>query len=189
MRYRDKWPEYAKQWDSMRVKAGRQKEFDATAAKLFAHKAAYQEVEDAIGVPWHMVALLHLRESNADFNTYLGNGQPLNRKTTIVPKGRGPFSSFLAGARDALHIDGLDAIKDWRLEKELYYMELFNGSGYNNRGLPSPYIWGGTNIQKPGKYVADGKFKAAVMDTQPGIAPILAALAKLDPTIKLIRES
>jgi lysozyme family protein len=143
-------------------------------------------------VTWPHIAVLHRRESDADFDTYLGNGEPLNRVTRLVPKGRGPFTgpdAFEKGAIDALHLDGLDEVPDWRLEKILYYCEVFNGAGYANRGLPSPYVWGGTNQQRPGKYVADGVFDPNTMDRQPGCAPILAMIAKLDPSVKFVRET
>ncbi len=199
MRYGEKWPQYAKEWNAMRINKSRTAEFEKIAADILEDKDLYLPIEEATahdslgkigqGVPWYMIALLHLRESNRNFKTYLGNGQPLNRRTTIVPEGRGPFKTFFDGAMDALAIDGLSAVLDWRLEKVLYYQELFNGAGYHLRGLPSPYIWGGTNQQKPGKYVADHKFSATVVDKQPGCAPILATLARLDPSIEFIRET
>ena len=188
MRYAAKWPQYAKWWDTMTVRASRQKEFDALADKILAHKGRYQAVEKRIGVPWYLIAVLHLRESACNFLTYLGNGQSLNKRTTIVPKGRGPFASFEDGAVDALRIDGLSTVHDWRLEKILYYCEIFNGTGYDAKGLPSPYIWGGTNIQRPGKYVRDGVFSRNVIDPQPGCAPILRALAFKDH-IDFVRET
>lgn len=187
MRYGAKWPEYAAQWDRMTINSPAK--FTRIASSILAHKQRYQAIENGTGVPWYMIGVLHMRESDCNFDTYLGNGQSLHRVTTIVPKGRGPFATFEAGAVDALKIDGLTAVQDWRLEKILYYCELFNGAGYNNRGLPSPYIWGGTNIQKPGKYTSDGHFDPNVWDPQPGCAPILASLAKLDPTIIFIRET
>jgi lysozyme family protein len=200
MRYAAKWPQYAKWWDSMKIKASREAEFNGYAKQLLEHKAKYQEIESLTGVPWHLSAVIHLRESEAtvkgeasyNFNTYLGNGQPLKRRTTLVPKNRGPFlgpNAFVDGAVDALKQDDLTNVKDWRLEKELYNTEIFNGTGYDGKGLPSPYVWGGTNIQQPGKYVADGKFNRKVWDTQPGTAPILFTLAKLDPTIQFVRET
>jgi lysozyme family protein len=189
MRYAEKWPTYAKQWDGMTIKPARVAEFDRYARRLLAHKAEYHAIEDATGVPWWLVAVLHLRESDANFTTYLGNGQSLARKTTVVPIGRGPFKSFFDGAVDALRIDGLSSIKDWRLEKALYYCELFNGPGYHNRGLPAPYVWGGTSIQKPGKFVRDHVFSDRVMDPQPGCAPIIATIAKLDPSVTFARET
>ncbi len=188
MRYSSKWPVYSLQWDKMVIKPGRLNEFRALAEFAIKHKAIYQDIEKRTGVPWAMLAVIHRRESDADFKTYLGNGEPLNRVTRLVPKGRGPFPSFEAGAIDALRIDGLTSIHDWRLEKQLYFCELFNGAGYNNRGLPSPYVWGGSNIQKPGKYVADGKWSSTAWDGQPGCAPILAMIAKLDPSVTFTRE-
>ncbi len=189
MRYAAKWPEYAKQWDRMRVKASRRPELTEYAQYAIQHKEAYREIQQRTGVDWCHVAVIHRRESNGRFDRYLGNGESLKRKTLLVPKGRGPFSSFLDGAIDALHIDGLDDIKDWRLEKILYYCELFNGPGYANRGIPSPYLWGGTNIQSKGKYVADGKWNPNAMDSQPGCAPILQLIAGIDTSVTFVRES
>ncbi len=189
MRYGIKWPEYAKQWDTMTIKPNRQAEFDRLAQFAIDNKARYEIIERKTGVPWELIAVIHRRESDADFHTYLGNGEPLNRRTRLVPRGRGPFASFEDGAIDALRLDGLSNVIDWRLEKMLYYCEIFNGAGYNNRGLPSPYVWGGTNIQRPGKYVADGQWSSSTWDGQPGCAPILATIAKLDPSVKFIRET
>jgi lysozyme family protein len=192
MRYSSKWPQYAAWWDRMTIKAGRQAEFERDAKFAIAHKEQYLAIEQKTGVRWYHIAVLHRRESDADFGTYLGNGQSLARRTTIVPKGRGPFTgpdAFVNGAIDALKIDGLSSVIDWRLEKILYYGELFNGAGYDGHGLPSPYLWGGTNIQQPGKYIRDGVFDRNVWDPQPGCAPMLAVMAKLDPTITFTRES
>ncbi len=192
MRYGAKWPQYAKWWDGMVIKPSRVHEFERDAAQLLAHKARYQYIEAKTGVPWHLIAILHMRESTADFDTYLGNGQSLHQRTTIVPKGRGPFTgpqAFENGAVDALRIDGLTSVRDWRLEKELYYCEIFNGGGYDARGLPSPYVWGGSSVQRPGKYTSDHGWNARVWDAQPGCAPILATMAKHDPSIKFVRES
>ena len=192
MRYGSKWPEYARQWDAMVINPSRAAEFERLAKFAVDNKARYQAIEALTGVTWPHIAVLHRRESDADFDTYLGNGEPLNRVTRLVPKGRGPFTgadAFEKGAIDALHLDGLDAVPDWRLEKILYYCEVFNGAGYANHGLPSPYVWGGTNQQRPGKYPSDGVFDPNIMDTQPGCAPILAMIAKLDPTVQFIRET
>lgn len=189
MRYGSKWPEYAKQWDRMKINSGRSAEFDKIAKFAIDHKDQYEAIEAKTGVPWYMIAALHRRESNADFSTYLGNGEPLNRVTRLVPKGRGPFKTFVDGAIDALRIDGLSSVKDWRLEKMLYYAELFNGAGYANRGLPSPYIWGGTNIQKPGKFVADGRFSPNTMDKQPGVAPMMQTIIATGHLIAPERET
>ncbi len=188
MKYGAKWPELAKQWDRMSIKASRNAEFERIARRLISYKPRYEGVEKLTGVPWWLIAVLHLRESDADFKTYLGNGEPLSRKTRLVPKGRGPFKTWEDGAVDALRYDGLSSVIDFRIEKALWLAENYNGLGYENRGLPSPYVWGGTNIQKPGKYVADGKWSGSVWDQQPGVAPILWQMAKIDPSIIFKRE-
>lgn len=190
MRYRDKWPQYAKWINDMQILSGRKAEFQRYAEYAIAHKDIYSEIEQKSGVPWPSVAVLHRRESDSNFNTYLGNGDPLNRPTTNVPAGRGPFPNFIAGALDALHLDGLDkVVPPWPIEKILYWGEVFNGQGYHNKGLPSPYLWGGTTIQRPGKYVSDGVFNASTWDTQPGTAGILWMIGYLDTTVNFTRES
>lgn len=207
MRYRDKWPEYAKQWDAMVIKPSRRAEFVKLAEFALDNRKRYQAIANVTGVHWMLIAVLHRRESDADFNTYLGNGEPLNRKTREVPEGRGPFTgpnAFVDGAIDAVKLDGLSDVRDWRIEKMLYYCELFNGAGYHNGPfdkqtqtkyppMPSPYVWGGTNIQKPGKYVRDHVFRTTdkdgkqLWDSQPGCAPILATIAEIY-NVPFVRE-
>lgn len=198
MRYADVWPKYAGYWNEMVINPSRVAEFTTEAEVAIKNKLTYQQISSATKsrVPWPMIAVIHRRESNASFNTYLGNGQSLTRRTTIVPKGRGPFTNhlpdmnaFVMGGIDAIQIEGWDDVFDWRLEKQLYYCMLFNGAGYEMRGIPSPYVWGGTNVQKPGKYVADGVFNATVMDTQPGCAPMLQMISKLDSSVIFTRET
>jgi lysozyme family protein len=186
--YRHKWPVYARQWDKMLLT--RPQTTRSASLKILAHKARYLEVEKDTGVPWWMVGVLHLRESNLNFRTQLAQGDPLNRRSTHVPRGRGPFKTWRDGAYDALvTLKRLNRIKDWRLEKVLYYAEQYNGWGYHYRGLPSPYLWGGTSVQRPGKFIADGKFSATAWDKQLGAAAVIRDLANLDPSIKLVRET
>jgi lysozyme family protein len=187
--YGEAWPRIAKQWDTARILAARQNELTRIANKLFAHKARYVAVEEKTGVPWYLIAAIHSRESDADFNTYLGNGEPLSRRTRLVPRGRGPFKTWEEGALDALKYDGLTSVKDWVIEKQLYAAEIFNGLGYRYKALPSPYVWGATNIQRAGKYVADGRWSSVAWDKQPGVAAIIKALMEIDPTIDPARET
>lgn len=187
MRYGTKWPVYAKQWNAMAIKPARSHEFELIARHLIALKSHYVPIEAATGVPWYMIALIHLREANNDFSKSLAQGDPWNRRSTHVPIS-GPFSSFEESALWSLQHDGLTTVRDWRLEKQLYYQELFNGTGYDLRGLPSPYLWGGTDQQRAGKYVRDGVFSPSTWDGQPGVAPILKWMMELDPTIRPKRE-
>jgi lysozyme family protein len=191
MRYADIWPRYAKYWDTMKINPGRVKEFTDAAQFAINHKVTYQVIEQKKSVPWPMIACIHRRESNANFGTYLGNGQSLARRTTEVPAGRGPFTgpnAFIDGCVDAIDVEGWGSISDWRLEKQLYYMLLFNGVG-KEPTIPSSYVWGGTNIQKPGKWIRDHVWSSTVIDPQPGCAPLLRTIAKLDPSVTFTRES
>ena len=199
--YHDQWPVIAQRIQSFNPQ--NMERFRKPAEFAIAHKQQYIEVEQhSNAVPWPLIAAFHRRESDADFSTYLGNGQPLDQRTTIEPKNRGPFETFLGGAIDALKIDGLTGVQQpgdqwvlgklwtsWPIEKQLFFAEKLNGLGYFYKGIPSPYIWGGTNIQVPGKYVSDGVFDPSVMDTQPGCAPILWMIGHLDSSIQFTRET
>lgn len=192
MRYAEIWPRYAGYWNKMSINPDRATEFNDEARFATNHKMIYQEIAQATGVPWAMIAVIHRRESNANFGTYLGNGQTLLKETTIVPIGRGPFlgsEGFIDGAKDAIKIEGWGSIQDWRLEKQLYHCLLFNGVGSEAWGHPSSYIWGGTDIQQPGKWIRDHVWSNTVMDPQPGCAPLLASIAKLDPSVTFTREA
>ncbi len=186
MLYGRKWHEYAPQWDAMKIKAVI---VNTTAARFAVdHRGDYARIEQATGVPWAMIACIHRRESDGDFTTYLGNGDPLRRKTVNEPRGRGPFESFFSGAIDALQYDHLNRVTDWRLEKVLYYLEAFNGAGYDVRGKPSPYLWAGTNNYTKGKFVADGRYSANAIDRQPGCAAILKLIMDMDESVAFMRE-
>lgn len=188
--YGSKWPEYAKQWDKMEVRPSKVNIFTSIANKLIANKPRYQAAEKLTGVPWYMIALLHMRESDNNFNTQLAQGDALSRRSVHVPAGRGPFSTWEAGAYDALVVlKGFNRIIDWRLEKILYYSELYNGWGYHAHGVPSAYIWAGSTVYNGGKYVADGVWSSSAVDSQPGVASVLKIMMQLDPTIKPKRET
>lgn len=195
MRYSEYWPICAKRLDTMRVLDNQKAAMERYARFALdpKNREVYAQIEEATRVPWYWSAAVHRRESDSDFNTYMGNGQPLSRVTTIVPKGRGPFTgpnAFINGAIDAYKIDGLTkVIPPWPVEKLCYWAEVFNGAGYWNKGLPSPYIWAGSTVQVRGKYVDDGRFDPNAWDTQPGVASILWMIGYLDPSIQYTRET
>jgi lysozyme family protein len=179
--------EYADLWKTMEVRAEKRDAVTAIARKLIALKSIYRKVEARIGVPWFVVAALHNRESGADFNTYLGNGEPLTRRTVLVPKGRGPFASWEEGAIDGLLLKKLDSIADWTAERCCYEIERFNGFGYRNHHpeVKSPYLWSFSNHYRSGKYVADGQFSASAVDKQCGAMPLIKIIMALDSSARL----
>jgi lysozyme family protein len=148
-------------------------------------KARYQAVETRAGVPWFVIAVIHERESSQNWNGSLAQGDPWDRISVHVPAGRGPFTSWEDAAVDALVNCAPFAAqnKDWSIGGVLTLLEGYNGLGYFHKGLPSPYIWSGTDQYKSGKYVRDGVFDPAVIDVQPGCAGLLLAMMALDSSI------
>lgn len=181
---------YERNWANLQIRPARLGEANATGRKAINGKATYQQVERLTGVPWHFVALCHYRESNFDFDTYLGNGESLKRVTCLVPKGRGPFASFVDGAVDALRIQHFVGTQDWCIARTLYRLECFNGLGYHAKGVNSPYLYGGSTLYGPaeakaGKFVADHVFDPSHVDSQLGTAVILHAMMSQDSSITI----
>lgn len=181
---------YERNWANLQIRPARLGEANATARKAINGKATYQQVERLTGVPWYFVALCHYRESNFDFDTYLGNGESLKRVTCLVPKGRGPFASFVDGAVDALRIQHFVGTQDWCIARTLYRLECFNGLGYHAKGVNSPYLYGGSTLYGPteakaGKFVADHVFDPSHIDSQLGTAVILHAMMSQDSSITI----
>ncbi|AGY57163.1 hypothetical protein [Gloeobacter kilaueensis] len=170
-------------WRTAKVPQQRQNEVIRLIRRILAHKAEYLAVEEAAGVPWWFVAALHYRESNLDFDTYLGNGDPLDKPTRNVPAGRGPFATWHEGAIDALRLQGYVGLSWLDMATALRRAERFNGVAYRKMGLPSPYVWAATTIQRPGKYVRDHVFDPKAVDFQLGVAAIWKYLAPPIPVI------
>lgn len=164
-----------------------------------AAKKQYQEIEKDTGVPWFVIAVIHERESSQRWDRSIAQGDPWNKPSVHVPTGRGPFASFRAAAYDALVNCAPRAARwtDWSIGGALCLLEQYNGLGYANGPysrlpdgskvhyppMPSPYVWGGTNIQAKGKYVRDGVFDINTMDGQLGVAGLLMAMQLIDNSI------
>jgi lysozyme family protein len=171
---------YELKYKSMSFDKGEEKHIEQAAKKLLVGWSRYVALEKQTGVPAQFIACLHNMEGNCNFETYLGNGQSIHRRTTIVPKGRGPFVDFESGAKDALMSMGLTSIKGWTLGLELMLAEKFNGTGYlkYHPGEDSPYIWACTSVNDGhGKYVRDGVYDSnAPTNGQVGVAALYKQL-------------
>lgn len=178
---------YTNLWRSATLKGGA----DATAAETFANKIIaaedrYRAVQAATGVPWYFIGALHMRESGCNFAGVLHNGEHIigtGRVTSLEPPNRGPFATWQESAIDALKLKGMHRVQAWSAARMLYQAEVFNGLGYANKGINSPYVWAGTNREQRGKYVADHKFDPNAEDTQLGVAAVLIRLAEKRPDI------
>lgn len=126
-------------------------------------------------------------ECSGNFTQHLANGDPIDRPTVNEPKGI-PAGTWEECAIAALKLKGWlepDTFWDnpliaiWRAER-------YNGFGYQiyHPEVPSPYLWGGTSHQKPGKYVSDGKWSPTAESEQIGVIAIWTALG-----IKLTKEA
>jgi uncharacterized protein (TIGR02594 family) len=175
--------EYADAWRRMTILPEHASELDAIARKLIGNKQRYQAAVAGIKVPWFFIAVIHQRESTANFSKNIHNGEALNKITTLVPAGRGPFSSFEESVNDWIALKGLNKITDWPIERFAYQCELNNGMGYRNRGVPSAYLWSFSNIYRGGKYIADHVWSATAMDQQCGTMPLLKQMMALDASI------
>lgn len=173
---------YASLWAKAKLLPAKQALAHTAAEKIIADRAVFEEVQAATKVPWFMVGCMLFRESNLNLATYLGNGQPLSQRTTVVPKDRGPFATFQAGAIDALTLQGMTGITDWSIELILYWLERFNGQGYFSRGN-SPYLWSWTDQYHAGKFTSDGHYDPNFVDPQGGCAAVLKALLAIDAGI------
>ena len=154
---------------------------------MIASKAIYLDIEKATGVPWWVVAVIHEREASGNFNCSLAQGDRWNTVSVHRPRGRGPFRSFYEAAVDALRNCPPFAAKwtDWSIGGALTLLEEYNGFGYEGHHEASPYIWGATNEEERGKYVADGRYSPSAWDFQLGCAAMIKRMAELDKTITL----
>ena len=151
-----------------------------------AARARYQAVATKTGVPWPLIAAIHEREASQDWGRSLAQGDSWDRRSVHVPAGRGPFASWEAAAVDALVNCPPYAARnaDWSIGGALTLLERYNGLGYASRGLPSPYLWAGTDQYIAGKYVRDGVYDPRAVDAQPGCAALLMAMVAIDPTAR-----
>jgi lysozyme family protein len=167
------------------AKLTRGPEFGPVAKRLVAGKARYRAVSALTGVPWFVIAVIHQRESGQNFGRSLAQGDPWNKVSTHVPKGRGPFKSWEDAAVDALRVCPPYASKwrDWSAGGTMTLLEQYNGLAYANAGVPSPYVWSGTDQYKIGKVTRDHGPIKAVVDKQLGCAGLILALMAIDPSV------
>lgn len=174
--------EYASLWARCKPSPSRLPEAQRIAAKIILNRDRYETVAQKTGVPWWVIAGLHNLEASLSFTCHLHNGDPLTKRTTHVPanrpKGKPPFT-WEESAIDALTYDQLTDWTDWSFPGALYKAEGFNGFGYRHKGIRSPYLWAGSNLEQPGKFVADGVWDPKATSSQIGIGTLWKVLDPL----------
>jgi len=173
----------AARWQSATIPKHRLHEAQVIAQRIERNKARYEAVSRSTGVPWHVIASLHNMEAGGDFTCHLHEGSSLKFRTRDEPKGRplppaNPPFSWEVSAIDAMLFDRMH-LKNWQeIGSALTAAEYYNGSGYArfHPATPSPYLWAGTSVERPGKYTSDGHWSPTARSSQIGVAAIWKVL-------------
>ena len=152
------------------------------------NKSRYLKAEELTGVPWFVLASIHTLEGGGKFTRNMVNGQRLDKRTTIVPKGLGPWDSWEQSCVDAMKRRKLPKI--WDIANTLYFLEKYNGLGVlrYHRDVNTPYLWSKTNHYKSGKYVADGRWSQGAVSNQTGAVAIMKHFGVILKTSEKINQ-
>jgi lysozyme family protein len=182
---------YDKMWEAMQILPQHEAAIVKDANKVFVNKARYQGIADKTRVAWFVIGILDMMEAGGGCDAHLHNGDSLKTRTIHVPAGRPPAPeeppfTWEQSAEDALRYEGFDKVLDWTTINAIAgAFEKYNGMGYHNKGVPSPYLWSFSNQYTAGKFVADHVYDPHSVSEQAGALPILKALMALDPSIQI----
>ncbi len=187
-------PWYRRMFSACVVSPGKESMLRSAVGLISRGMPQYREVakrlgaEDIENFSW-ILGAIHFKEASCDFKGVLHNGERIigtGKKTSLVPKGRGPFSTWADAAVDAIGIESTRWVKllanQGDIGDVLWALERYNGTGYISgagKAETSPYLWACSNINDgKGKYVADGHFDSgASTGATPGAALILKDLS------------
>jgi lysozyme family protein len=176
---------YIQLWRTIEVRPEWKKTSDAIARKIVSNQGRYAAAVSGTAIPWWFIAVVHAMECSLRFDQHLHNGDPLTGRTVRVPKGRpaagAPPFTWEESARDSIVYESLDKVTDWTLPSILFHWHRYNGinNEYKRRGIPTPYLWSGSQHYTKGKYVADHQFDPNAVSGQAGAAVILKALVDM----------
>ena len=151
---------------------------DKIIRRILLNQKVNRCVDKKTSTPWYVIAALHNMESSGSFRHHLHEGSPLTRRTRWVPRGRPktgtPPFTWEESAVDALRYDRMGDKRWAYLFDTLWAVQGYNGTGYwrYHRSTPTPYLYAKTSIEKPGKYVSDGKWSSTAISKQIGVAAI-----------------
>lgn len=183
---------YEALWDNMVIKDNWKPAAIMAAKTILTGRLLYEKLCQNINpeMPWYVPGIIHMLEGSCNFKKHLHNGDSLSKRTVHVPagrpvKGEPPFT-WLDSAADALTMKGIqfDLYKTWDLDQILYRLEGYNGLGYRNRGILTPYLWSGTNHYTKGKYGSDNKYNPDLVSNQVGASVLLRYVT--DKTLHLV---
>lgn len=161
------------------------------AKTILANVSKYQAVAKYLNLPdvlisgnqvgaWIFIAAIHNQESARDvglFQACLHNGERIigtGKKTTLVPKDKGPFATWEAAAFDALKDERRIVNKKTKtLGQWLELLEAYNGMGYRKHGVSSPYLWAMTDQYTKGYYSGDGNWQSELVTDHFGAVAVI----------------
>lgn len=172
--------EYRQRFDSAKVSPSRQEVVAQSVRKILSNRARYERITKSMTMPWYFLAIIHGLEADFRFDLHLHNGDPLTGRTVRVPAGRpaqgAPPFSWEESALDAIAVNRYDKWNDWSIAGMLVVWERYNGLGYRQYGVNSPYVWACTDLYAKGRYIADGRYDAKAESRQCGAVAILKGL-------------
>ncbi len=142
------------------------------------NSSRYETIETATGIPAELVAAIHWREGSGDFNRCLQDGTKVGSPIQSPVDNGKVFNSFEESAISVFSDPyfSSSSIIEGDYDTYLNFAEKYNGFGYKNNGLVSPYVYAGTDQYTSGKFVADGSYDPTCVDQQPGVAVLLEAI-------------
>ncbi|HSY51147.1 MAG TPA: hypothetical protein VLC46_20240 [Thermoanaerobaculia bacterium] len=169
--------EYERMFASCNTNMNRRPEADEIITRMMKFRDRYEAVSRPTGVPWYVIATIHNMECDGRFDCHLHNGDPLTARTVDVPAGRpisgNPPFTWEESAIDALRFEGFDVMRNWDVAHTLYKIEAYNGFGSRQHGVPTPYLWAGSQHYVRGKFVADHQFDPHAVSEEIGAAVLL----------------
>lgn len=171
--------EYQQMYDNMQILPGHESEISEAVSLIFQGKERYKSMCKSVNplVPWYAIGLAHYMECSCNFNQHIHDGDPLTARTVNEPSGRPvsgqPPFTWEESCADWMGMKGWNKWQDWHVTDILARLEMNNGFGYRNRGIPTPYLWSYTQWYTSGKYVSDGSFDPNAVSKQAGSAVLL----------------
>jgi lysozyme family protein len=158
--------EYNNLFKSCRLRKNKKviEKLDDYKKQLIDGKERYIKLGEETNIPWFVVGIIHLMETDGNFQVHLHNNDPLSDRTVHFPEGRplegDPPFSWEESAVDALKYKKIHEVEEWTIEKVLFQLEAFNGWGYRkyHPNVNTPYLWAGSNLYTRGSYTADGSW-------------------------------
>ncbi len=165
-----------------RLSGSHKSELEAFLENWEKNHERYEAVAAKVDLPAALIAALHWRESSGNFETYLHQGDPLGVRAVNIPTNIDVFYTWEPAAVDAL-ASKLSMKNKLKLTEDTddlvalaTFAEYYNGLGYHNKGLSSPYVWAGTDQYTRGKYVSDGRYSKWTMDKQIGVVVMIQSI-------------